>query len=432
MRGPAAGRNIKTYGVNLIDFVPGYYLGIVYFNQSKYREAIDELERVKSRGLFSSRDPEYGRMMEIIEKAQSALRPVTPTVPPSSEPAAKTPEPTEKQREAAMLARYSESLMQRGDLDGARTAIESARVLDPQNPDLLRLSSDLSRLGVERNARLEQDEREMKTRKTTETPTTVDEGRRLLASGKLDEVWTLVENARSRGLSDPLLDALARDVGLARGLRDLDELIRASRWQQARQKLRQLEALNPSHPELVRLRTVVLERASAEAADSNLREGVLAFYSGDYETSVEILGRLASVKKESADIVFLLADASSLETPTNLHQSNTRQIRFGVEQIIVKPKLWGLTAFPLRGGIFSDQQYFKESGLEPASYVGLTAGFGFVWSRISLDLAYVHKSGRFRSRDAVVPTRGAVIIVGSDANHRFNSNQLYLSAIVRF
>jgi long-subunit fatty acid transport protein len=131
-----------------------------------------------------------------------------------------------------------------------------------------------------------------------------------------------------------------------------------------------------------------------------------------------------------------LADPNQPEQAgLNTRQVDTQQFRFGAEYAIKKPGFMSLVALPLRAGAFTDRQLYKDTapGLGNVNFYGVTGGFGLVWSHFTLDFAYVHESGSFRSGDfsETFPS-GEVVSHTADAQDKFHSNQFYASTTVRF
>lgn len=116
----------------------------------------------------------------------------------------------------------------------------------------------------------------------------------------------------------------------------------------------------------------------------------------------------------------------------NSAQIDTQQLRFGAEYVIKSPKLANLTALPIRAGVYTDRQLFKESpDLGKVNYLGLTAGVGLVWSRLTLDFAFVRLSGESRN-DYTFSDFGFTETVTSDGPDKFRANRFFASTIVRF
>jgi hypothetical protein len=85
--GPRPGRRVRTYGMQFVDYLPDYYLGLVYFNQQRQREALEQLRKVSASGLLSEGDAEYHSLASMIEKAEASLAPRSePTRAPTEAP----------------------------------------------------------------------------------------------------------------------------------------------------------------------------------------------------------------------------------------------------------------------------------------------------------------------------------------------------------
>lgn len=260
--GPRPGRNVRIYGVRFIDYLPGYYLGIACFNQQKYKEALEELQRVEASGLVSKRDPEFPQMTEMIEKASTQLA-AKPSVAPPSPVAAETTRPSESQKEAETLVRFARDLVDQGHVDEARKALEGARTKDPANPSLAALGEAIARQAAERKAKAEQD----------------------------------LTGQQQRAAS----------VEFAEALGELSTLAAKGSWGPARQKAADLSSRNSRDPELMRLKALI-DKHFAEAEPVELEKTALrAFYSGKYETAAETLEPLARGKGRTARTLFYLA-----------------------------------------------------------------------------------------------------------------------------
>jgi long-subunit fatty acid transport protein len=78
-------------------------------------------------------------------------------------------------------------------------------------------------------------------------------------------------------------------------------------------------------------------------------------------------------------------------TLTDDHQQDTKQVRAGVEYVVLKNRL----KWPLRAGYFSDRQYFRAEGGKAPTFDGLSAGTGLIIGRFLLDVAYVREHGSY-------------------------------------
>jgi TolA-binding protein len=135
--GPNPGRRVRTYGVRFIDYLPEYQLGIVYFNEQRYADALEQFAKVQASGVLANGDTEYQAMAEMI--ASCRLRTAS-SVPDAS-------------RDAAALVGFARDLVAKGSLKEARQALDAARAKDPRVAGLEALNADLGRRESELEAR---------------------------------------------------------------------------------------------------------------------------------------------------------------------------------------------------------------------------------------------------------------------------------------
>ena len=82
-------------------------------------------------------------------------------------------------------------------------------------------------------------------------------------------------------------------------------------------------------------------------------------------------------------------------TLDDLDQTDTQQFRLGVEYVL----LAGPLKIPLRAGVFTDRQYFRDQNGEPPTFWGLTAGTGVSFGPLMIDFAYLLERGTFVPAD---------------------------------
>src|SRR5262245_52064997 len=127
---PNSGKNLKTYGVgNYINYYPDYYLGVVYFRQSKYQEALSEFERVRIKNVLVAGDPEFVEMQNLLKQSQAALGNV----------------------DAKSEIAQARSLLSDGKLEEATKVIQVIKQKAPKDPDLPALEQRLADLKTEKN-----------------------------------------------------------------------------------------------------------------------------------------------------------------------------------------------------------------------------------------------------------------------------------------
>lgn len=81
-------------------------------------------------------------------------------------------------------------------------------------------------------------------------------------------------------------------------------------------------------------------------------------------------------------------------------QSDTEQLRFGVEYVIVSPRF----QIPLRAGYISDRQIFLSRGKAPR-FNGYTAGTGFILGPVAIDAAFLYERGSITDESSVQITQ---------------------------
>jgi tetratricopeptide (TPR) repeat protein len=277
--GPRPGRQVRAYGMRFMDFIPGYHLGVVYFNQQRYREALEELQRVEGTGLVARGDAEHARLTDMIEQAtaRQAARAATTPAPPPASPAptparAAASPPSDAPREMETLLASARERLAGGDLAAARQALESARAKDPDHPGLATVAEAIGRREADQRARAEQETRDRDAARRAESEAQVKESQRV---------------------------ELEKDVA------ELARLVSARDYKAARRKASAVARKDPRHPELLRLQAEMDRRLAAPLEIE--RAAIRAFYGGRYESAVELLGPLAADADGSPRAVFYLA-----------------------------------------------------------------------------------------------------------------------------
>ena len=67
------GRNIRTYGMNFLDYFPHCYLGMAYFNQNNLQAALSEFEKSEKSGVVRQDRELYRRMLGLKTVARARL-----------------------------------------------------------------------------------------------------------------------------------------------------------------------------------------------------------------------------------------------------------------------------------------------------------------------------------------------------------------------
>ncbi len=126
------------------------------------------------------------------------------------------------------------------------------------------------------------------------------------------------------------------------------------------------------------------------------------------------------------------------ESAANPYANDTAQTRVGFEYVVMGPRFAHLTALPVRAGVFRDQQLIKNTpGLDSANFLGFSAGLGLVWSRLSVDFAYLRSQGEWAgyTYDLILTDgNGATYhaLGTQDGKSKYTSDRVWVSTTVRF
>jgi TolA-binding protein len=129
------------YGVRFIDYLPEYHLGLVYFNQQRYADALEQFAKAQASGQVSKGDPEFASMTDMLELCRIRT-------------AGKQPD---GQKGSEDLLRFARELMGRGSLEEARRALDAAAAKNPGGADVAAVREELVRLETEKRLRLAQE-----------------------------------------------------------------------------------------------------------------------------------------------------------------------------------------------------------------------------------------------------------------------------------
>ncbi len=53
---PKQGKQVRAYGTRFIRYIPAYYLGVVYFNQGRSADALNQFQNISNSGLIEKGD----------------------------------------------------------------------------------------------------------------------------------------------------------------------------------------------------------------------------------------------------------------------------------------------------------------------------------------------------------------------------------------
>jgi tetratricopeptide (TPR) repeat protein len=72
---PTQGKRIKAYGTKFIRYIPDYYLGVIYFRQGRYQEALERLQKAKNAKLVTGNEAEFEELLNYVQLAEEKLKP---------------------------------------------------------------------------------------------------------------------------------------------------------------------------------------------------------------------------------------------------------------------------------------------------------------------------------------------------------------------
>lgn len=125
------GRNVREYGTQFMPvYVPDFYLGLSYFNQNRYQEALQLFNEVKSRGILRATDPEYSMMADAIEVINSMNQEAQ---------ASKESPDTEKKLQASTFEEFiteAKNAISAKRMEEARHYLNMAKDLKPNAPEV--------------------------------------------------------------------------------------------------------------------------------------------------------------------------------------------------------------------------------------------------------------------------------------------------------
>lgn len=242
--GPSPSRQVRTYGLQFIAFLPEYYLGVVYANQGKQREALALLNRVEKEGLVTARDPEYEELSRLVKAAQESLK----------------VEENAKRAQADQEAK-------------ARQEQERIKAEKEQQAKLERLIAD---------------------------------GGEALAARKFGDARSLATAARETGVDAARVETLMKSIRVGESLERLRGAVSQRDWVQAQSLAREVASLDPENEDLKPLQALIAKGLDAGVGAEIETAALRAFYSGDYSLAIALLER-AAARQESARVYLYMA-----------------------------------------------------------------------------------------------------------------------------
>jgi hypothetical protein len=255
------GVNVRTYGMNFINYHPYLKLGIAYLNLGQQEAALQAFETEEKMGAIA-RSPEAKDLARYREQAQAAQN------------AHQAEEQKKTQDLVAKSLEEAGALEGKGDLDGALTALGKALALARDDPAV---TAAMKRL--QDKVAAEQAQRGLKSR----VADAVREAKEDLAASRFQEassalnqalaldpinaeVKSLLEDSQSRlrAQIQATHDAESRRAMVTKGIEDAAGLEKTGQFDQALRQLQSVLALEPTNPQALAAQAR-LAKAQAEA-----------------------------------------------------------------------------------------------------------------------------------------------------------------------
>ena len=302
--GPPSGRQVRMYGVRFIDYLPEYQLGIVYFNQQRYADALEQLAKVQASGLVTKADAEFPTLTDMSELCRIRT----------------AGKPGDGQKESETLVRYARDLMGRNSLDEARRALDSAAAKTPGSAEVAAARDELARLQTEARVRAEERNRAEAARRADDDRF-LEAAEKAVESGRYAEARSLLAKISVAGVAEPRAKRVSAEADLLQGIADVTALVARGDLDGAEQQRQRLASAHPGDLRLTDLaarielgrRPVSPPEPSRGGETTNTireREAFEAFYSGDYRSAATRFEALAATARSGRERNFAYAACS--------------------------------------------------------------------------------------------------------------------------
>jgi len=254
-KNPTQGRHEQTYGLIYTVYIPDYYLGVVYFNQGKYQQSLDQFKKVQSAGLVTSAHPEYAAMAKMKQDATEKL-------------AASQPKPAETQQPGNQIA----------------TKQPVPQPYQPsQTPTPAQRPEDQQRVAT----------------------ASLAQAQKMIDLRQYDQARNQARIALSQGASEGDVSSLLRKIDVQQKLEDLRRAITNSDWSEAQNLIREIESVDPNNAEARKYEKTIDASLARTRSDDVVKNAMLAFYSGRYDQTIDLLQR-ALPADETAEVHFYI------------------------------------------------------------------------------------------------------------------------------
>lgn len=229
---PDPEKNAKKYGQRFIEYVPQYYLALIYYKQGKDQQAEQQLAVLSASGVLSKTEIEQRLKRDGVDTARS--------------------------KQSEMLVQEIQDLLNRGSLSEAANALEKLRATSPNDPSIPKIQTVL-------NAKREAD-------------ALVRQARQLLDGRRFAEADTALKRAKSQDPSHPeipkLSDELAAKQDAEKLIARADDLRGRRQFDGALDSLQAAEGKDPGNQRIADLRKQILQEQKNLVAQSKKAEDI--------------------------------------------------------------------------------------------------------------------------------------------------------------
>ena len=261
--GPRPGRAVLRYGTVRESFFPDYYLGVVYLNTDRPRDAAKQFE-IASGQSPDPRDREFAQLQTQLARALQQVKALdTPPQP--------TPTPTVAARNPAGSGEKPPGSGEKPGSGSKPVGTENPIVTPPAAPP-----SQPPAAVAQPDARAQLDQ-------------VLKSARTQLTAGNTAGARTTIEEGRRLGLDATRLNEVEREVRREEIARDVRRAVETRNLATASASLSKLESIDAAWATTAELRAQVgtlratLQRLSSE------RRAMVAFFAGNYEQTLTLL-----------------------------------------------------------------------------------------------------------------------------------------------
>lgn len=303
-KGPKQGRRVLAYGQNWVVYIPDYYLGVVYYNEGKLQQSLDQFKRVQSAGLVTQSHPEFAVMSKMIQSANQQLNP-----PQITQPTAPKPEEIEAKKLASELEAFDKDIranLANGNIEEAKKELENLKQKDPNYSSIPTLSGEVDKaekIATEELKKRQVAEEEQK--KQQNAFELMQQATSALQARKYSQARKFVRDAAASNADPGQVDALLKKIDLEESLETLKSSVKTSNWTEAQRLSKQILVLDRNNQDVLALQQTIRDGLLNANAQDFVDSGILAYYSGQYQQAAELLAQ-AIAKQESAEAHFYL------------------------------------------------------------------------------------------------------------------------------